>query len=158
VRAWMFVAWGAFHGVLLVAHQGWNRATGHFLVRSGISTSSIWTFATTVAFFHVICFGLIFFRASNPAEFVHVLSPILDGDFSWGRHEWNAVKRLLFFCSPILALDLFDELYERRTSDSNGVAMSAASPVVRGVVISAILFLLFIAGAPDGQEFVYFQF
>jgi alginate O-acetyltransferase complex protein AlgI len=155
---WMFVAFGAFHGALLVGHRIWDRATEVGKATLGAVPNRLWNVFATIAFFHITCFGFLIFRASTPEEFSHVLSAFIEGNFSFGGPEVDALSRFVFFCLPVFFFDVVDELFERRTRQPNRVAMSAAPVPLRSLAVALLLFLLAIAGAPDGQEFIYFQF
>jgi alginate O-acetyltransferase complex protein AlgI len=61
--AWTFVAWGALHGLGLVAHKEWIRRTG----RTGRTGQTCRTLRIlgTAATFYAVCCAWIFFRAQS---------------------------------------------------------------------------------------------
>jgi alginate O-acetyltransferase complex protein AlgI len=56
---WTFIAWGAWHGALLVLNRAWHELTGRFGVRP------IPTFLGVAITFVLVAFGWVFFRAPD---------------------------------------------------------------------------------------------
>lgn len=59
--SWTFVAWGAWHGVGLAAHRGWNALHGN----PKLTLTRGARFLCGLATFHFVLAGWVFFRASS---------------------------------------------------------------------------------------------
>lgn len=59
--SWTFVVWGAWHGIGLAAHRGWNALHGNPKLTLTRGARFLCAFAT----FHFVLVGWVFFRASS---------------------------------------------------------------------------------------------
>jgi len=146
--SWTFVLWGAYHGLLLVAH----RLLQPFLSRvrpNGFVAGGLWSILCCTVMFHLIVLGWLPFRAHTALEVKEVLVSI-------GRHGGELGDALTYAqwlgaCIALLIpLELAEELRPNFFEQRGFWA--------RGLVYAAVLLLLLIAGAPGGQTFIYFQF
>ena len=160
--SWMFVIWGAIHGTLLVGHRLWEQMIG------GRALTKLLRFAAPlfgVLFFHAVCFAWIFFRARSMTEVGNVLSG-LGSSLAFHPSDLATLRLMLVCAGPLLAIDLWEELWERlygkgRPLDGFGTGpafLFAAPAPLRGLVFAVLLFALAVIGAPSGVEFIYFQF
>ncbi len=156
--SWMFVIWGAIHGALLVLHRLWLQLVGE----RGLTGLLRLLLAPVLGllFFHAVCLAWIFFRARTIAGAGDVLHALGTG-ITFAASDWNTVEFIIVCAGPLLCLDLWEELHERR----RGVQAADAPPFVfttptplRGLVYAILLLSLAAAGAPSGVEFIYFQF
>jgi alginate O-acetyltransferase complex protein AlgI len=78
---WTFLVWGALHGGGLAVERAWRErqaARGR-----APRTGPLWTVARTVATFHFVCLGWVFFRATDVERAVDMLGRIASG--AWGE-------------------------------------------------------------------------
>ena len=148
----MFVLWGALHGALLVIHRPWRELFGGYLPR-------LLTPLSGLLLFHFVCLAWIFFRARTLADAGGLLTALGSG-LEFAASDRDTALLLLLCAGPLLALDLWEELHERRVGsavDALPFVFAAPAPL-RGLVYALLLLALVILGAPSGVEFIYFQF
>ena len=141
------MAWGFFHGALLVGH----RALGKFLPslpgRGG-------QFLKIAACFHLVCIGWLLFRADTIAQAGNMLGTLLTG---WVRMPAGSALAtqsfsLAFYGLPLLAM----EVWQYKSGDPL-VALKAPRPV-RALLYLALFYGIVIFGETHAQSFIYFQF
>lgn len=138
--AWTFVAWGTYHGVLLVAFK--MMARGDEPRRISRATRIGLMFWLTVV-------GWILFRAPDVATITHFLTNSGPG---FSRQSLRWIFNLSVYAAPLMAI----QVWQARTG--NLLAPLAlrwpSRAVLYGGLISGLLVL-----APQGSiEFIYFQF
>ncbi len=142
--AWHFIAWGAYHGLLLVAHR---------LVAGDAPPARAPTPARRLlhmaGFFTLTLFGWLLFR-------VHALSdvPLLLAQlFHFGPLTGKvALLSVLCFAGPLLLIEMAQE----RAGDL--LVVKRWPPLARAALYAALLAALLLCGAVDKHEFIYFQF
>jgi alginate O-acetyltransferase complex protein AlgI len=146
--AWVFVAWGVFHGITFALYDVWSRsAVGRSVsARRGVVIQAI----KTIVFFQVVCLGWLLFRADSLRQAVAMLqSIVLNG--SADQTVRSLAIRLLVFGGPLLVV----QIYQRRSGlapwDSWRVEYQALALVAAGILVALM-------GAPSGSQFIYFQF
>ena len=147
----MFVLWGALHGALLVIHRPWRELFGGYL--PGLAP------LRGLLLFHFVCLAWIFFRARTLTDAGGLLTALGSG-LEFAASDRDTALLLLLCAGPLLALDLWEELHERRVGsglDALPFVFTAPAPL-RGLVYALLLLALVILGAPSGVEFIYFQF
>jgi alginate O-acetyltransferase complex protein AlgI len=146
--AWTFVAWGAYQGVLLIAHRlmmPWLDRVTRFASPLG---RSAWRMVTLVGFFQCVCFGWLIFRA-NSLEQIGLLTQTLLTGVDWAG---SGIRELLFFVFPLLVMQVVQ--YWR---DDLNVLLRTPAPI-RGMAYAAMFFGLVLLGEGFDQPFIYFQF
>ena len=145
--AWTFVAWGFFHGALLVAHR-WTAKILPPLDGRG------WKLLKIAGFFHLVCLGWLLFRADTIAQAGNMLSILLTG---WTRMPAGSALAaqlfpLAFYGLPLLAM----EIWQYKSGDPL-VALKAPR-AVRALLFLALFYGIAIFGETHAQSFIYFQF
>ena len=147
---WPFVLWGAYHGMLVtLEHNFSKRYVGTLVKRIPKVFRIIFTF-------HAIVFGWILFRSATLSAFMAYLD---------GMMHWSAMPALVFPYAPfapliklllfMIPLMVFDYVEQRM----NGVVWEAKKgPIVQGVFYGVVIFVILLVGAPNGKQFIYFQF
>ncbi|MEI7436224.1 MAG: MBOAT family protein, partial [bacterium] len=152
--AWTYVAWGFYHGLLLVAHRlagellkpiGWLHR--FFAGRPGHILKILF-------FFHLICISWLLFRSSTIAQAGSMLITLMTG---WtclpaGLVVANQAVALAFYGLPLFAM----EIWQYRSSDQL-VALKAPR-IVRALLYLALFYGIVIFGESHAQTFIYFQF
>jgi len=151
-----FLAWGLFHGILLVVHRTWN-SLQRALFAPAIPTSlpdhsptrllrckhALWV----VLFFHITCVGWLLFRA--------------------GSSQWSIISSYLVtlcimptqwsgFAWPVLWLGALALLLQWKHSAMDCFAHWAADRQV--LAVAAVLSGIASLGVFEGSSFIYFQF
>ncbi len=142
--AWTFVAWGLFHGVLLVGER-WLGG------RSSASEPTrrwhlLWRVPLT---FHLVLLGWVLFACPSLAEAAGVAQAVWSG---WGSPTAAEVGVLAALVAMTLSLDA---VAERAGTDRSAAAWPAA---IRWLACGVLLALICLAGATRSPTFVYFQF
>ena len=139
---WMFICWGAFHGLLLAVY---------FLFRDTISRLP--QLFRWLIFFHLICFSWMIFRAESMTQLQAQISTMLfNFDLILNADQLLIIKKFLFY-STIPAVYQYLQF---RTAKPIPVfdwplAFRAGSYV-------ALFYLIVIFGFNSAQSFIYFQF
>jgi alginate O-acetyltransferase complex protein AlgI len=144
--AWNFVLWGAFHGLLLVAHRlfvdEWRLFRFDGPVARGVAR---------VAMFHLVCYGWLLFRARSfdqIASFTRALAGGLGGLAALG--PFPAVLALLAATLWVV------ELWVRNADDPRP---SPGWHAGLGPLACSLLLLSIVLLTPgDTRSFIYFQF
>jgi alginate O-acetyltransferase complex protein AlgI len=151
--AWTYVLWGAFHGLLLVAHRLLREIPLVGSILAPFSRLPGGRIFKIVSFFHLICLSWLFFRCLSLEQV---------GDMLWAL---GAVSEFLAFDSyaPLLGQFLLIasplvvcEWYLYRKNDP--WAFLYAPTAVRALLYLVLFYSIVIFGAGGGKEFIYFQF
>ena len=152
--AWNFVAWGVYQGALLAVHRMF--AGRHGRVGEGVSRSlGQWILrgVAIAAFFQVVCYGWLLFRATSFDQISDFTARLLGvtaaaGGLSMPTPPFAALLGLAF-------LLVWDISVER----SGDVAFYRKWPlVVRAVLYAGMLYLFAFGATTDTSAFIYFQF
>ncbi len=146
--AWHFVVWGGFHGAVL----GLGRALegrGRWVRTATARWQTPWKLVSMGLFFHVVCFGWLLFAVQDLGD----VPLLLRGLFApFEMNAETAIASILLFAGPVL---LIDYLQER----SGDMLVIPNWPWIPRLFVYGTLFaFILLAGAPRGQEFIYFQF
>ena len=143
--SWHFVAWGVYHGMLLVFLRILDPAF------SKIKPSRIWKFLGFLVTFHLVCFGWVLFRAPSLAS-VLAIGGVLYKGIPLTLALLETAGKVALFCSLLIALEWLPFV----RNDSTAYLQSPF--LARTAYYTLILFLLVLYGAPLGEPFIYFQF
>ena len=151
--AWTFVAWGAYHGLLLVIHRAWSAVTAPFSLLASSWAARGWLLLKIVIFFHLTCLGWLFFRAVSLAQVGDMLSLVI-------RHFTpqdliplaGQSLQLLYYGLPVLLM----ELWQYKSGDPL-VALKAPR-LVRTAIYVTLFYGIVIFARNNAQSFIYFQF
>jgi D-alanyl-lipoteichoic acid acyltransferase DltB (MBOAT superfamily) len=146
--AWTFVAWGVYHGSLLVAHRMLKPYLRRIQPTNAVS-SACWKGLRIFVTFHLVCLGWLIFRASAMAQVWGMLDAI------GTRFAVPATSMLLPVAVCILPLVLYQLLqYLSRDLDIIG----KAPWYVRSVFYTSCFYAIVLGGNFSGGQFIYFQF
>ncbi len=150
--SWMYILWGAYHGVLLVLHKAISRLwhlpealRGSRLVRAG-------NIAIT---FTLVVIGFAFFRAGGP-ETLRDMAVQIFHDFRPGIAAQFAEAYLLI----VLAVGAGYVMHFTPRGWSEGVARvyTEMPLVLQAILLSAVLFLVIQTRQSDLVPFIYLQY
>ena len=142
---WNFVLWGALHGGGLAVERWWHER--HPAPAQPSRTRRV---LRTLATFHVVCLGWVFFRAASFGDAVDVLARLGSG---WGE-GFDVTGSVLLAIAAGLSIQ-----FVRRGSATDLLGWVGRAPaVVQGAGFAVVMAVVGIL-APDGvRPFIYFQF
>ncbi|HMP71826.1 MAG TPA: MBOAT family O-acyltransferase [Kiritimatiellia bacterium] len=146
--AWHFVAWGAYHGLLLVGHRLLLPILS-LIQPTSLIGQRVWHWVRLTGFFGLTCFGWMLFRVESLADVPVLLSNIVQ-PFAWN----GKVAMLTMACllPPLLILDYWQE----KTGDLLVVKRWPAP--VRLATYATLFAFIVMTGWVERIEFIYFQF
>lgn len=148
--AWNFVAWGFYHGLLLVGHRLATPALEKVtrVARGGWQTP--WFLVRLFVMFQLTCYGWLLFRARSfgqIAEMTRVLAHPLTG------LPTQIVGHVAILCLPIIVI----QIIQYRTGRLEFMRLPWLPAAGKTAVYSVLLYCTLFHGAVP-QAFVYFQF
>ncbi len=147
--AWTYVVWGAYQGLLLMAHRLSRPALDRLTPRSAFG-QGLWFTVRVVCMFQLICLGWMIFRANSLAHLGALLSRLTTG-FEWG----GALRWWPTLVTLVLPLALYQLLQFTRRDDE--VLLRWWGPV-RTAVYVILFYAMVLLGEDHGASFIYFQF
>jgi D-alanyl-lipoteichoic acid acyltransferase DltB (MBOAT superfamily) len=143
-----FLAWGLFHGLLLIAHRLWVSARG----QAAPAGSRLLRFALTVVFFHITCIGWLLFRAGSCPKDVSQLDVITGflGTLLVFPAQWSG------FAWPVLLLGGLALALQWMHSEMDSFSKWPAAR--QTMATAAALVAIASLGVFEGSSFIYFQF
>ena len=152
--SWNFVAWGGFHGLLLIAHQLCRPALARLAPRTP-AAGRLWAALCTFVFFHLVCAGWVLFRVDFMSD-VPGLAASLATLFSEPLRLTPDLALVWSFAALALAPLLALEIAQERSGDI--LVVKAWAPPLRLAVYLVLFAQIALTGVTHGDEFIYFQF
>lgn len=146
--AWVYVLWGAFHGVLFTVYDFWSRSAAGRWVSAANGTAA--HAVKSAIFFQFVCLGWLLFRADSVSQAGHMLRSIVF-NFSMDPASWNVATKLAIFAVPLLMV----QIYQHRVGLAPWDGWRTEFQVL--ALVSAALCVA-LMGAPNRTQFIYFQF
>jgi len=143
--AWNFVAWGAFHGAILIADHAVSRHKTIALPRGIFLPLKI------VLFFHVTCVGWLLFRANGLAD-IGTKARALIFDLHLADILTADAAKLVLICVPFIAFEIYQ--YARGGLEP----WTHWSKPARVAWYAALLALIAMFKPLERSPFIYFQF
>ena len=146
--SWKFVAWGLYHGALLVLY---NRLRP-FLNKSRISERfpRAWKILSAVFVFHLFAFGLLFFAAGSLGDAWTSMRVVFSG--VPGSVNFSFIGFMALLAAPLFCIDFF--IF--KTDDEWAVFRLPAWG--RGIVYFFMFYLIVFYGVFSAREYYYFRF
>lgn len=142
--AWNFVAWGAYHGLILVIYRAIEKR------RPTPAVQGSWRVAGSVAFMFVLTMiGWVCFNSKSLEQIVYMLTHV---GFSTSSETVGFAGKLVFFVAP-LAIVQGVQAYS-----GNLLELMRMRTVGRWALQTALLLAIVLFGARQSTEFIYFQF
>lgn len=145
--SWNFVVWGALHGI--------------FMLLSRVSGFERWNLPAALKVlitFSLVCLGWIFFRARTLHEAFYILSHLGAG---WDLRHLTKGMEIYNYDLPLAFLSIAFLLgvhYYQRKGIRLRDSLAARPFMVRWPVYYAAVFIIWLFGATDVKQFIYFQF
>ncbi|MCW1921271.1 MBOAT family protein [Luteolibacter arcticus] len=150
-----FLAWGFFHGLLLVIHRGWSRLTGSTDTDAAPAQSTarrLRTVVYVIGFFHVSCIGWLLFRSGSiPANLSQ-----LDMITGYLGTLWKPPVQWSGFAWPVILLGTTALLLQWKHATMDRFSEWTGHQQAAGV--AAVLTAISSLGVFEGSSFIYFQF
>ncbi len=144
-----FILWGAFHGVLLIAHRLWREA------RPEPSRSPLARGASIAVFFTLTVYGWMLFRITSWDTIVSYTRALFT---DWSLGHLGLVS--LFAVLPYVLLAVVVDVVESRALESRPAVARQRVRVAWGLApyFAALLAIIVVLGSETGGEFIYFKF
>ncbi|MEM7231589.1 MAG: MBOAT family protein [Planctomycetota bacterium] len=154
--AWNFVAWGLFHGAILVGYRAYANRRDQ---RSTASTGRL-RWLAALAFFHVTCVGWILFRVENLADVGVLVGALTTDVFSLPDPNGFAARSLWFVALVGPLLWIHSHQARPLETDPSGHTRPLPSLTVglRCALGISIWWVISLCGVTNGDAFIYFQF
>jgi alginate O-acetyltransferase complex protein AlgI len=145
---WTFVVWGAFHGAIQVIYRilRIDDIVGRADARTamGLATNFASWFVTMV----LVMIGWVFFSAHTFDSAMSVLTAVVGTD----GYRWSTFAPLLGCVVPLLLVEIWQRF-------SRAVEVLNAGPLLLRYSTRVVVILtLGVLSAPEGQQFIYFDF
>lgn len=148
---WTFLAWGIFHGLILCIYRaaGLENASEK---RPTVGVAHwIGRVTTSLAMFHLVCFGWLLFRAESMSQVVSMLHAIAT-DWTWRSINTALIAMIAWYVLPLLAYELW---VERR---GDLLSLQQVDWRAKAAAYSYCVLMLLVFSPIGQQEFIYFQF
>lgn len=142
--SWMYVAWGMYHGLLMVLERS------PLYIRFVGNIQSKWV--KQMLTFHLISVGWVIFRSPDINVFTHWSRMLFSMQFH--PDYFDLWLYLLFFLSPLFLMGM-PKYNWRIFNTSYGMYLKQAYPALMMILL---YFGLTIYGADQARAFIYFQF
>lgn len=148
--AWTFVAWGAFHGGMLVVHR-WYREHVTRWVPSWRPAAAAVKVLKMFFFFNCVCVGWLLFRATSLTQAWEMFCSVFIA-FEPKVKVLLQVFPLVFCCTTLLIVDAWQYL-------RNDPYVILRQPLpVRVAIYLVLVYSMVIFGINNAQSFIYQQF
>ncbi|MBL8269748.1 MBOAT family O-acyltransferase [Steroidobacter sp.] len=143
---WTFIAWGAWHGLLLIAY----RVAGTERFERPAPSTAV-AVIEALAMFHFVCVGWIFFRAASVEQAFGMFGALGNG-FAITDFAVYASSLLAFFVTPLLVYEWY--VYRQRD-----MVLALSQPAWQRVLLYGYFVAMVAIFPPLAQQvFIYFQF
>lgn len=152
---WSFVAWGAYHGLLLVLLIVLNRNTKYeHVVAFDRVLPSFKELGQMLLVFLLATFGWMMFRADNMTQFVEYTARMFSTDLFSAPYLINRAYYIPL-CTGVLVVFLVEWLQRNK---SHGLDVAHLHPAIRITIIVLLVeaIAFFIPDTP--AQYIYFQF
>lgn len=146
---WTFIAWGFYHGLLLIIYRLFE------FKQEGISRRLMQhRFAKSlriILFFHLICVSWLLFRAESMTQAWHMFMRVTS-NFEINDFTLYTFAMILFFAGPLMILEYWIE----KSGDLLKVVNS--NWAIRSLIYSYFVVMIWVFPPLSNQMFIYFQF
>ena len=139
---WVFVVWGAYHGLALAIQRNFKQR----------SLGKVASFFAIVATFQFTVLGFAIFRAQSMGQFVGLVGTLVS-DFHVAPDDAYAFIQL----AALIAIPLLTQIVMYLRGDDLDLLWKLPWPV-QGVLAVVLFTAIAVLGSTYGQQFIYFQF
>lgn len=151
--SWTFIIWGAIHGIVLIAESrfklpNWSSKVGGLLQSLGV--------------FIVVCLAWVFFRANSVVDALYILTNMLSVQYyelsQLGLYVVPVIKNTVFAVDIFLSVFFILVLLIAEYLFTEQFKFSEMKYRYRVPVYIIGVWAIFVLGAFEKNEFIYFQF
>ncbi len=146
--AWTFLAWGAYHGLLLCLFRFFEQRRSRL---SATTSPEPIRFLRRVLMFHLVCVGWLLFRAESLTQAAAMLT-LVATDLTLTPVAITMLGMLAFYAGPLLVLEVW---LEQQPASNELLQRHWA---VRAAVYAALVQLMLLFPPVTPSQFIYFQF
>jgi alginate O-acetyltransferase complex protein AlgI len=157
-----FVVWGAYQGIMLIAHKELKRISDSAAWLVNVKQTKVFYLLSVICTFHLVCIGWVFFRAETFALAMQIIRKLLFIDVLNGLPATaftlvNTNDPVIFMVLPFIVALLFAG--QIIAGWQAGRKQPLISPLpLRVFYVAAMLALLLVFSPDTSPKFIYFQF
>lgn len=158
-----FLAWGAYQGLLLVAHKEYSQALEKAGVAAKLLNSKVYHAVSVIVTFHIVCIGWVLFRADDLAIAGKMIAKLAQAPvelmhFSISQLSVLQIRDPIIFPSLVLIIPalMVSHVVVNWLNDKK-FYLSPPWAVQVGVMV-ALMCVLTIFSPDSSPKFIYFQF
>ena len=151
---WLFVAWGAYHGLMLCIHRAIKPLLDRYLTFNSRVSAHLWTAIRIVIFFQFTCIGWLLFRGGTLDNLHRLLTPFYHPAYAPKLRLLTPNDMLAFYS---IALVLFIPQLVKYLTGNHEVIFRIPVPV-RAMIYAGMILGILVFGEFGGGSFIYFQF
>src|SRR6185312_15207916 len=146
--AWIFVAWGAYHGLLFIVYDVWSRSVpGRWMAERDRSLAEP---IEIIVFFQFVCGGWLLFRSESLAQ-AYAMARSIAVNFAPDTVTLGLAAKVALLAGPLMLV----QIYQKRHGIMPWENWTLRSQVA---AIATATFLIVLMGAPIRTQFIYFRF
>lgn len=163
-----YVVWGAYQGIMLIAHKEVQNLMKSFAWWQQLTKTKAFHVFSIVLTFHVVCIGWVFFRAENMNTAFEIIKRLFFvGQYPAGVNAFSLSlpsvhDPVVFLLLPLVLLILFiGQIISGKMASLGWASPYKAPSFPRGLqaVYLTIMICVLLAFSPDASpKFIYFQF
>jgi len=148
--AWTYVAWGAYHAILLILYHYSKLIIPNYRISNFTSIKKIQNVLKIVFFYHLICIGWLIFR-SDSIEQVNQMIFSLFNHFEYSI-QGVGLKTLVGYLWILLPVQIYQHI------KNDYYVVFSFKPIFQILFYLLIFYALLFQGVTDYDPFIYFQF
>ncbi len=158
-----FLVWGAYQGILLIAHREYSRLLEKSGLAKSLLQSKIYHAVSVVVTFHFVCIGWVFFRAENMQDACAIISQLVQAPaallhFSMQQLSVLQIRDPIVFPALLIILPIL-MIAQPVVNWLNDKRFYLSPPWALQVGVMVALMCLLTIFSPDSSpRFIYFQF
>lgn len=159
-----FLVWGAYQGVMLVAHREFKRLTVQSAWIKSALGSKVGQVFSVLLTFHIVCIGWVFFRSESFAQSGAILSRLFGlCQFAPGLAPVSLTlpatsAPVIFALLPLALALLVSGQIVSAAIDKRAITFARVPTTLRAVWVAALIGLLIVFAPDTSPRFIYFQF
>ena len=154
--AWTFIAWGMYHGFLLIGHKIYQKNTP-FLGLEKIKEHPLYKSLSIFVFFHLTCIGWVFFRAKGMSNALNMVWEMLTVNPLVFLADQGLLKYLLIVVA-LFVLHILEYYVREKYYVISQLWHKYFPTPIRALAYTLFIVVLVIFMQNEQNSFIYFQF
>jgi alginate O-acetyltransferase complex protein AlgI len=150
---WTFLIWGAYHGLLVIIHNIYQRYFSNF--RNKVMDKNWYNVVCIFVYFNLTSIGWVFFRAKTFSQAIFIIKKMFDISsltVTPFQVKYIMISAGLYFIHVL-------EYYIRKNEKKLSVKIQEQLPIpVRALGYAAVVVVLIVVAKTEQSTFIYFQF